>query len=165
MNESVFSMNAAVGSALATLDAQEFSPTADLDAEGAFNYARVVRYDVLARSQGISESFASYLIAGLVVSGLESRSVPYHPQELLAITQVVCLEDSSSWSLSPLYDAIARGLSVQDTTKNLVLVSAGMLSAIADIFGSDPHAVASTQRAALGTMVDPIDWDSLLSEG
>ena len=161
MNDSVFSMNAAVGSALATLDAQEFSPTA----EGAFNYARVVRYDVLAHSQGISESFASYLIAGLVVSGLESRSVPYHPQELLAITQVVCLEDSSSWSLSPLYDAIARGLSVQDITKNLVLVSAGMLSAIADIFGSDPQAVARTQRAALGTMVDPIDWDSLLSEG
>ena len=36
---------------------------------------------------------------------------------------------------------------------------------IADIFGSDPQAVARTQRAALGTMVDPIDWDSLLSEG
>lgn len=164
MSDSVFSMNAAVSAALATLDAQEFTVTEDLDTDGAFNYARVVRYDVLAHCRGILEPFAPHLITGLVVSGLEARSVAYHPQELIAITQVVCLEDSSSWALSPLYDAIARGLSPQNLVKNLVLVAAGLLSAIADVFSSDPHTVARTQRAALGSMVDPLDWDSLLGE-
>ena len=73
-----------------------------------YHYARGQRYELLSNTPGIAEPFAPFLVIGLVISGLESRSIPSHPQEILAVTQVVYWEDSSTWSLAPLYDAIVR---------------------------------------------------------
>src|SRR5699024_7821145 len=86
---------------------------AGVDKDGAYHYARGQRYELLSNTPGIVEPFAPFLVIGLVISGLESRSVPYHPQEVLAVTEVVCLEDSSSWQLGPLHEAIVRGMTTR----------------------------------------------------
>jgi len=156
-------MNAAVSSALGTLDTGQVEVGEGTDQDGAYHYARGQRYELLSNTPGISEPFAPYLVIGLVISGLESKSVPYQAQELLAVTEVVCLEDSSTWALSPLHDAIARGLSQQTLTKNLVLVCAGLLAGIADAIDTEPDRLAQRHRTALSEgMVPPIDWDEML---
>src|SRR5699024_7926260 len=118
--------------------------------------------ELLSNTPGIVEPFAPFLVIGLVISGLESRSVPYHPQEVLAVTEVVCLEDSSSWQLGPLHEAIVRGMDDQALTRNLVLVCAGLLAGIADAIGTEADTLASRHRTALSEgMVGHIDWDAL----
>lgn len=161
--DAAFAMNAAVSSALGTLTAQQVDLRPGADRDGAYHYARGQRYELLANTPGIAEPFAPFLVIGLVISGLESRSVPYHPQELLAVTEVVCLEDSSTWSLSPLHDAIAQGLSEQALTTNLVLVCAGLLAGISGAIGTDADTLAARHRTALSEgMIGPIDWDQML---
>ena len=156
-------MNTAISAALATLDANTLDLTPGPDRDGAYHYARGQRYELLSNTPGIVEPFAPFLVIGLVISGLESRSVPYHPQEVLAVTEVVCLEDSSSWQLGPLHEAIVRGLSEEALMGNLTLVCAGLLSGIADVIGIEPAALAQRHRDALSEgMVPPIDWDAML---
>lgn len=81
-NHAVFSMNAALNSALLTLNAGRVDTAPGLDREGAYLYARGLRHEVLANNAGISEPFAPYLIAGIVFAGLESRHITHHPREL-----------------------------------------------------------------------------------
>lgn len=162
-HDAAFSMSAAISAALATLGAGASNPGEGVGPDGAYRYARGQRYELLSNTPGIAEPFAPFLVIGLVISGLDSRSVPHQPQEVLAITQVVCLEDSSSWSLGPLHDAIARGMSDRALTRNLVLVSAGMLAGIADAIGIEARVLAQRHRDALSEgMVPPVDWDALL---
>lgn len=162
-HDAAFTMNTAISAALATLDANTLDLTPGPDRDGAYHYARGQRYELLSNTPGVAEPFAPFLVIGLVISGLESRSIPYHPQEILAVTQVVCLEDSSTWSLAPLHDAIVRGLSEEALTGNLTLVCAGLLSGIADVIGIEPAALAQRHRDALSEgMVPPIDWDQML---
>src|SRR5690625_4564758 len=162
-HDAAFAMNAAVSSATGTLATQQAELRAGVDKDGAYHYARGQRYELLSNTPGIVEPFAPFLVIGLVISGLESRSIPYHPQEVLAVTQVVCLEDSSTWSLAPLHDAIVRGMSEEVLTGNLTLVCAGMLSGIADAIGIEPVTLAQRHRDALSEgMVPPIDWDAML---
>lgn len=161
--DAAFAMNAAVSSAVETLSAQQVDLRPGVDQDGAYHYARGQRYELLSNTPGVSEPFAPFLVIGLVISGLESRSVPYHPQELLAVTEVVCLEDSSTWSLSPLHEGIVLGLSQQALTENLVLACAGLLAGIADAIGTDAATLAARHRTALSEgMVPPIDWDAML---
>ncbi|MDN5895986.1 MAG: hypothetical protein L0H93_18415 [Nocardioides sp.] len=161
--DAAFAMNASVSSALGTLTAQQADLRPGADRDGAYHYARGQRYELLSNTPGVSEPFAPFLVIGLVISGLESRSVPYHPQELLAVTEVVCLEDSSTWSLSPLHEAIVRGLSEQTLTENLVLACAGLLAGIANAIGTDAATLAARHRTALSEgMIGPIDWDQML---
>lgn len=161
--DAAFAMNAAVSSAVETLSAQRVDLRPGVDRDGAYHYARGQRYELLSNTPGVSEPFAPFLVIGLVISGLESRSVPYHPQELLAVTEVVCLEGSSTWSLSPLHEGIVRGLSEQALTENLVLACAGLLAGIADAIGTDAATLAARHRTALSEgMVPPIDWDQML---
>ena len=156
-------MNAAVSSARATLDARRTVVRDGADPDGAYHYARGQRYELLSNTPGISEPFAPYLVIGLVISGLETHSVSYQVQELLAVTEVVCLEDSSSWALSHLHDAIVRGLTDRALTENLVLVCAGLLAGISAAAGTDPDTLAQRHRTALSEgMIPPIDWDSML---
>lgn len=162
-HDAAFTMNTAISAALATLDANALDLKPGPDRDGAYHYARGQRYELLSNTPGIAEPFAPFLVIGLVISGLESRSIPYHPQEVLAVTQVVCLEDSSTWSLAPLHDAIVRGMSDEVLTGNLTLVCAGMLSGIADAIGIEPAALAQRHRDALSEgMVPPVDWDLML---
>ena len=162
-HDAAFTMNAAISAALATLDAHAVDLTPGPDRDGTYHYARGQRYELLSNTPGIAEPFAPFLVIGLVISGLESGSIPYHPQEVLAVTQVVCLEDSSTWSLAPLYDAIVRSMDEEVLTGNLTLVCAGMLSGIADTIGIEPAALAQRHRDALSEgMVPPIDWDAML---
>lgn len=162
-NDSVFSMNAALNSALLTLDARQFDAAPGLDKDGSYLYARGLRHEALANNRGISEPFAPYLVAGIVFAGLESRSVAFHPQELLAATEFVCLEQSSSWDPRPLYARILQSMSEPDLTGNLVLVCAGMLSGVADAVGSSPTDRAREHRQAFSEdMVTSVDWDALL---
>lgn len=161
--DAAFAMNAAVSSAVETLTAQQVTLQEGTDRDGAYHYARGQRYELLSNTPGIAEPFAPFLVIGLVISGLETRSVPYHPQEVLAVTEVVCLEDSSSWALAPLHDAIVRGLSEQALTANLVLVCAGLLAGISGAIGTDAATLAARHRTALSEgMVGPVDWDDLL---
>lgn len=149
-NHAVFSMNAALNSALLTLNAGRVDAAPGLDREGAYLYARGLRHEVLANNRGISELFAPYLIAGIVFAGLESRSIPRQPQELLAAIEFVCLEESSSWNPRPLYARILQRMSEPDLTRALVLVCAGALAGVADAIRSTPvTTVARTIRAAL----------------
>lgn len=162
-HDAAFAMNAAVSSATGTLATQQAELRAGVDKDGAYHYARGQRYELLSNTPGIVEPFAPFLVIGLVISGLESRSVPYHPQEVLAVTEVVCLEDSSSWQLGPLHEAIVRGMDDQALTRNLVLVCAGLLAGIADAIGTEADTLASRHRTALSEgMVGPIDWDAML---
>lgn len=162
-NDAVFSMNAALNSALLTLDAGRIDTAPGLDREGAYLYARGLRHEVLANNRGISEPFAPYLIAGLVLAGLESRHTTHHPQELLAAIEFVCLEDTSSWDPRPLYSRILRRMTDTDVTHALVLVCAGMLSGIADAVRTTPEDRAREHRWAFSEgMVTSVDWDTLL---
>jgi hypothetical protein len=162
-NHAVFSMNAALNSALLTLDAGRIDTAPGLERDGAYLYARGLRHEVLANNRGISERFAPYLIAGIVFAGLESRSIPHHPQELLATIEFVCLEESSSWDPRPLYARILQGMSEPDLTRALVLVCAGMLSGIADAVRTTPEDRAREHRWAFSEdMVASVDWDALL---
>ena len=115
-NHAVFSMNAALNSALLTLDAGRIDTAPGLERAGAYLYARGLRHEVLANNRGISELFAPYLIAGIVFAGLESRSIPHHPQELLATIEFVCLEESSSWDPRPLYARYLLPVQTRDLT-------------------------------------------------
>ena len=161
--DAAFSINTAISAAVATLDAHALDLAPGSDRDGVYHYARGQRYELLSNTPGIVEPFAPFLVIGLVISGLESRSIPHHPQEVLAVTQVVCLEDSSTWSLAPLHDAIVRGMSEEVLTGNLTLVCAGMLSGIADAIGIEPVTLAQRHRDALSEgMVPPIDWDAML---
>ena len=162
-HDAAFAMNAAVTSATGTLATQQVDLGAGVDKDGAYHYARGQRYELLSNTPGIAEPFAPFLVIGLVISGLESRSVAYHPQELLAVSQVVCLEDSSSWALGPLHEAIVRGMPDRVLTQNLVLVCAGLLAGIADAIGTDADTLAARHRTAVSEgMVGPIDWDAML---
>src|SRR5699024_8243523 len=104
-HDAAFAMNAAVSSATGTLAPQQADLRAGVDGECACPYARGRRSELLSNPPGIVGPFARFRVIGLVISGLESRSLPYPPQEGLAVTEVVCLEDSSSWQLAPLHDA------------------------------------------------------------
>lgn len=162
-NHAVFSMNAALNSALLTLDARRIDTAPGLAREGAYLYARGLRHEVLANNRGISEHFAPYLIAGIVFAGLESRSIPHHPQELLATIEFVCLEESSSWDPRPLYSRILQDMTDSDLTRALVFVCAGMLSGIADAVRTTPEDRAREHRYAFSEgMVTSVDWDQLL---
>lgn len=162
-NDSVFSMNAALNSALLTLDAGRVDTAPGVERDGSYLYARGLRHEALANNRGISERFAPHLIAGIIFAGLESRSVAYHPQELLAATEFVCLEDSSSWVPRPLYARIVHGMSDTDLTGNLVLLCAGMLSGVADAVGTTPEVRAREHRLAFSEdMITSVDWDALL---
>lgn len=162
-HDAAFSMNTAVTSALARLDTDGTGGARDADRDGAYHYARGMRFELLSNTPGIVERFAPYLVIGLVFSGLETRSVVYHPQEILAVTQVVCLEDSSTWSLRPLYNGLALGMSDEALTENLVLVCAGLLAGISDAIGTDPATLAQRHRTAFSDgLIPTIDWDALL---
>lgn len=163
-HDAAFTLNTAISAALATLDANALDLESAPDRDGAYHYARGQRYELLSNTPGIAEPFAPFLVIGLVISGLESRSIPYHPQEVLAVAQVVCLEDSSTWSLAPLHDGIVRGMTENALTENLTMVCTGMLAGIADAIGIEPAVLAQRHRDALSEgMVPPIDWDRLLS--
>lgn len=163
--DSAFSMNAAISAALATLDANALDLGPGSDRDGTYHYARGQRYELLANTPGVAEPFAPFLVIGLVISGLESRSIPYHPQEVLAVTEVVCLEDSSTWSLAPLHDTIVQGMSEEALTGSLTLVCAGMLAGIADAIGTEPTTLAQRHRDALSEgMVPSINWDAMLGK-
>lgn len=162
-NDAVFSMNAALNSALLTLNAGRIDTAPGLERDGAYLYARGLRHEVLANNRGISELFAPYLIAGIVFAGLESRSITHHPQELLATIEFVCLEENSSWHPRPLYARILQRMSEPDLTRALVLVCAGMLSGIADAVHTTPEDRAREHRWAFSEdMVTGVDWDALL---
>lgn len=162
-NHAVFSMNAALNSALLTLNAGRVDAAPGLDREGAYLYARGLRHEVRANNRGISERFAPYLIAGIVFAGIESRHITHHAQELLATVEFVCLEDSSTWDPRPLYSRILRDMTCTDITHALVLVCAGLLSGIADAVGTTPEDRAHEHRWAISEgMVTSVDWDVLL---
>ncbi|MCG7308295.1 hypothetical protein [Brachybacterium sp. ACRRE] len=164
MTDSIFPMNAALTSALNTLENGKLSLTEGAGRTGAYLYARAMRHEMLLNNRGISERFEPYLVAGLVLAGLEARDLPYHPQEMLATAEWLCHEESSSWTPRPLYAQIIRGMGEQRLTESLVLATAGLLGGISDAIGHEPRIVADNHQAKFAGMIPKVDWDGLLGE-
>src|SRR5699024_9125542 len=137
-HDAAFTMNTAISAALATLDANTLDLTPGPGRDGAYHYARGQRYEPLSNTPAGAEPCAPCLGSGLVSFVLESRSIPYRPEDYLAVTQVVGLEGSSIWSPPSLNDASVRGLSEKAQTGNLTLVCAGLLSGIDDPIAIEP---------------------------
>ncbi|UQN30474.1 hypothetical protein [Brachybacterium kimchii] len=162
MTDSIFPMNAALTSALNTLEKGELTLAEGADRTGAYLYARAMRHEMLLNNRGISERFEPYLVTGLVIAGLEARDLPYHPQEMLATTEWLCHEGTSSWTPRALHVQILRSMDEEHLTQSLVLVTAGLLGGISDAIGHEPRVVADNHQSKFAGMIPKVDWDGLL---